>query len=157
MRRQILTVAALALAASGIAEARENRVLKCHVARARAAKSTGGPALIANVPRSMTPIDLNAVQMTDKRVVRKVVVEGLFARRTPTDTVEVVARLVNCTSQPLRLAARSSFMDQAQLPIETVSAWQAVFLQPYATGVYRETSTSNQNVANYLIELRDND
>ena len=36
------------------------------LAPARRAAPVAGPALVANVPKSMTPIDLNAVQFTDK-------------------------------------------------------------------------------------------
>ena len=153
--KQLAMVAALCVfvTPSSTGEARENRVLGCSVGKARAAQSSGGPALVANVPRAMTPIDLNAVQMTDKSVTRRVVVEGLFARRTETDTIEVTARFVNCTKKPLQIDARSSFLDADQFPSEPTSAWQRIFLPPLATGVYREQSMG-RNVANYLIELR---
>lgn len=153
--KQLTIVAALCvlIAPSSAGQARENRVIKCSVGKARAAQSTGGAALVANVPRAMTPIDLNAVQMTDKGVIRSVLVEGLFARRTETDTIEVTARLVNCSKKPLQIDVRSSFMGADQFPSEPTSAWQRVFLPPFATGVYREQSMS-RNVASYLIELR---
>ncbi len=133
--------------------ARENQVLKCKSSRARASGAYAGAALVANVPRAMTPIDLNAVQFTDKSLTRKTLVEALFARRTETDTVEVSARFVNCTGSPITIRARSSFMDDVQYPVEPVSAWQRVIIQPYAIGVYRETSMKRSEVKYYLIEI----
>ena len=64
----ITSMALLAVVGVGDAQARENRPLKCYTGRAHDAPSFGGPALVANVPRSMTPIDLNAVQMTDRKL-----------------------------------------------------------------------------------------
>lgn len=142
------------LLATASVESRENRVLKCKTSAARGAKSTGGPALVANIPRAMTPIDLNAVQMTDKALTRKVVVEGLWAQRTEADTLLITARLVNCTKKPLVVQARSNFMDAAQIPTEPVSAWKTIFLPPRATSVYQERSIGMGKVAAYLVELR---
>jgi len=148
------TSAAVAPVISGAElAARENRVVKCKTRKARKAPGYAGAALVANVPKSMTPIDLNAVQFTDKQLTKDMVIEGLFARRTQTDTVEVSARFVNCTKRPLTLRARSSFMDDVQYPVEPVSAWQRVIIQPYATGVYRETSMKRSEVKYYLIEI----
>jgi hypothetical protein len=133
--------------------ARENQVVKCKTSEARKSAQYAGAALVANVPRSMTSIDLNAVQFTDKALTREMVVEGLFARRTETDTVEVSARFVNCTGRQLIIRARSNFMDEVQYPVEPSSAWQRVIIQPYATGVYRERSMKRDEVKYYLIEI----
>ena len=73
MNKMGVAVAALAVFAIGdlasvapAAEARENRPLKCTTSRARAAPSLGGPALIANVPRSMaTQISVSIRKPTD--------------------------------------------------------------------------------------------
>jgi len=134
-------------------QASENRPLKCDIAEARSAAPTGGPALVANVPGAMTPIDLDAVLMDDKGVWKKVVVEGLYARRTPTNTVSVSARLVNCSKQPITIQARSSFLDAAQGPAEPASVWKVIHISPRSIGTYQESSLST-GVANYLIELR---
>lgn len=150
----LAAAAALSLAfPASDAAARENQVLKCKTGKARKAPPYAGAALVANVAKSMTPIDLNAVQFTDKALTRELVVEGLFARRTETDTVEVSARFVNCTGGPLIFRARSSFMDDVQYPVEPASAWQRVIIQPYATGVYRERSMKRDEVKYYLIEI----
>jgi hypothetical protein len=151
--KRALMVAALTGSLLAANAAAENNVVKCKTWQARRAAPVAGPALVANVPKSMTPIDLNAVQFTDKPLTRQVLVEGLFARRTETDTVEVTARFVNCTDKPLQVQARSSFMDLAQAPTEPVSAWTQVFIPPKGTGTYRERSMSRDEVQYYLIEL----
>lgn len=153
MKRAAWALALLALPAQPAA-ARENRVVTCSTWRAREAESPGGPALVANVPSSMTPIDLDAVQMTDRKLTRRMVVEGLFAQRTPANTLLVTARFVNCTDKPLVVEARSSFMDASQVPTEPNSVWRRVYLPPRATGVYQERSLATTKVAAYLIELR---
>lgn len=154
MNKLLLVAGLAALSTSVAAEARENRMLKCSITRARAAPGPGGPALVANVPGAMTPIDLNAVQMTDKEVRKSVVVEGLFARRTEVNTLEVIARFVNCTKQPLAVQARTSFIDNQQVPTEPTSVWKTFYLPARATGTYSERSIGGANVASYLIELR---
>lgn len=155
--------AALLLAAAGFAaallqpsagEARDNRPLKCNIGAARRAPSAGGPALVANVARAMTPVDLNAVQMNDKGIWKKVVVEGLFARRTEAETLEVMARLINCTKEPLVVQARSTFLDAGQYPTEPVSAWKTVHISPRSMATYEERSIGARKVDTYLIELR---
>lgn len=151
--RLIMAAAALAAIASP-AMASENRVLKCNIWAARHGEASSGPALVANVPRAMTPIDLNAVQFEDKKLAKRVIVEGLFAERTPTDTLHVMARVVNCKKYPITIQLRSSFMDQNQMPLEASSMWKSVYLSPFGTAVYEERSISGPKVANYLIELR---
>jgi len=151
--KRTLMLAALTGSLLAANAAAENNVVKCKTWQARRAAPVAGPALVANVPKSMTPIDLNAVQFTDKPLTRQVLVEGLFARRTETDTVEVTARFVNCTDKPLQVQARSSFMDVSQAPTEPVSAWTQVFIPPKGTGTYRERSMSRDEVQYYLIEL----
>lgn len=149
-------VIGLGLAATP-AHADENRVLKCKTGRARAGGKYNGPALVANVARSMTPIDLEAVQMTDKALTKNVIVEAMMAQRTETNTLQVMTRLVNCTKNPLQVEARSSFMDANQFPTEPVSAWKRVFLPALATGVYSESSIGRDKVASYFVELRSAD
>ncbi len=102
----------------------------------------------------MTPVDLNAVQMNDRGIWKKVIVQDLFARRTEADTLEVMARLVNCTKQPLVVQARSSFLDNGQFPTEAASAWKPVFISPLSMATYQERSIGARKVETYLIELR---
>jgi hypothetical protein len=148
---------AFVLAAAGLtapAHADENRLLKCKVGKARSQGRYNGPALVANVPKSMTPIDLEAVQMTDKAVTKSVIVEAMMARRTETNTLQVMTRLVNCTKDDIQVEARSSFMDVDQMPTEPVSVWKRVFLPALSTGVYTESSIGRDKVATYFVEVR---
>ncbi len=132
-------------------------VLSCDFKAQKKALRDPGPALIAEIPQTMTAIPLNAVQITDRRIAKKIIVQGLFARRTQTDTVEVVARLVNCTDYPQQLQLRSSFMDSSQLPVEPTSTWSRVFIPPRSTGTYSEKSISTFEVEYYLVEMVEGD
>ena len=153
--KKLLILGLIPLAfATNSGEARENRVLKCNISAARADGGSGGPALVANVPRSMTPITLNAVQMTDKSLRRKMVVEGLFALRNDSENIEVVARFVNCTNSDLVVQARASFMDKNQLPTEKTSVWRNVHVPARATGVFEERSIGGAKVEAFLVEIR---
>ena len=154
MRTILLTAFAAGALLASQAEARENRPVKCDIGDAKRSASTGGPALVANVPSAMTPIDLNAVQMTDKKLANRVVVEGVFARRTETNSVEVITRFVNCTKKVVELDARSSFMDADQVPTEDSTFWKKLILQPKATGVYRGLSIGRDEIKYYLVEVR---
>ena len=151
---RIFIAAAALIAIAGPALATENKVVQCRTYNARWAGPSGGPALVANVPSSMTPIDLNAVLFTNKKLDRQVIVEGLFAQRTPVGGLRVMARLVNCTDKTLTVQARSNFMDVNQLPTEAASQWKTLYLSPRATTVYEENSIGQASVGAYLIELR---
>lgn len=151
-----LVLALMAAVLAGTPAVAENRVVKCNTRAARAAPSNGGPALVANVPRSMTPIDLGAVQFTDKKLGKSVIVEELAVLRNPVNGLTVVARFVNCTKKPMVIQARSNFLDANQLPTEAASSWRTIFLSPLATGVYQENSIKTTQVAAFYVELRPN-
>ena len=150
-----MTVAIALLAASAPALA-ENRPLKCYTGRARSAPAGSGPALVANVPRSLTPIELSTVLFTDKKLGKSVIVEELAARRTEVNGLNVVARFVNCTKKPITIQARANFLDAMQLPTEASSAWRTIFISPLATAVYQENSIATTKVAAFFVELRPN-
>lgn len=148
----VLTV----LCAAGVVHAADTRV-KCDFAPLEKAQKTHqGPALMGSVSGSMSAISLNAIYVTDKAIRRKVLPQELFARRTPTGSVELIARLVNCTDYPMQIQGRSSFMDQTQIPTENPSAWQTVFIEPHGVATYREVSIGRADVAYYMIELQGN-
>jgi hypothetical protein len=102
---------------------------------------------------TISPIPLNAVLFTDKKVSENVAVQALFSERTDGDTVRVTARLVSCYDEPKMVRARVSFMRKNTAPAESPTAWQNVALTPRATGLYTETSISSKDVASYLIEI----
>ncbi|MBX9608529.1 MAG: hypothetical protein K2Y51_20085 [Gammaproteobacteria bacterium] len=112
-----------------------------------------GSALVATQYGSISPIPLDAVQFTDHALTRQVAAQSLHARRSPTNTVELSARFINCTDAPLVLGARTNFMDGSERAVEAPSAWKNVILQPRAMGDYRESSLSAE-VEHYVIELR---
>jgi hypothetical protein len=155
MRSPLALALMVALVAAAPAVA-ENRVLKCKTSAARGAPPSGGPALVANVPRSMTPIELSAVQFTDKKLGKTVIVEELAALRNQTNGLTVIARFVNCTKKPMVIQARSNFLDGNQLPTENASSWRTIFLSPLSTGVYQENSIATAKVAAFYVELRPN-
>jgi hypothetical protein len=158
---QRLLSTAFLLAAYGLAGCvapepeRAGRVVECKVPAA--SPSRAGAALVGqSYGIEMTPIPIDAVQFTDAGLWERVAVQHLSAKRSPTDTVQVTARLVNCTDTAQVVGMRTSFMDETQAPSEAASAWQVVHLRPRATALYSENSTSTK-VRHYLIEVRVND
>lgn len=139
------------LALAGCAS--EPVVVECKWPRPQAA---AGDALVSQAYGAMTPIPLNAVQFTSSSLARQVVVQELFARRTPTQTVQVTGRLVNCTDTPLVVASRLHFMDARQIPVEDVSAWQRIVLHPRAMTQWQALSAS-PDAESYVVELRAED
>jgi len=113
------------------------------------------PAMVPSVPASMTEMPLNSVNLTDWTITNKVMVQSTNARRTPTGTVEVWARLVNCTDYPLQVEGRTHFLDESQAPVEDVTAWHRVMLSPRSLGVYTEQSTNADDVRYYYMEVRE--
>lgn len=113
-----------------------------------------GPALVAREYGKNSPIPLNAVQFTSTSLKNALVVQMLTASRTETNSAQVYARVINCTDQPLKLGLRTSFLNGRQVPVEPVSAWKTVWVQPFTTGNYTENSIS-QDVGFYLVEVRD--
>jgi len=95
----------------------------------------------------------HGVYITDDTIRRKIMPQELFVRRTPAGSVEVMARIANCTDKPIQIEGRTSFMDEQKFPTEDASAWQTVFLQLRSMGTYREVSIGGANVAYYLIEV----
>lgn len=147
--------AAMILAALPRESAAKLPTFSCNFGAISSAKAPQTASLAALTRGSLTPIPLNSVQVIDKRILRKVLVQGLFARRTDADTVEVIARIANCTDYPLQLEGRTAFQDEAQIPSEPVSAWQRLYLAPKSLTVYRELSTGTSNVSTFLVELRE--
>ena len=155
---KIGVILAAALGVSSHSHAEDTRV-KCDFAKVeQAEKAMRGrePALIGSVQGAMTPVALDSVYVIDSAIRRKVMAQDLFARRTPSGSIELVARIVNCTDHPLQVQGRTSFMDSTKFPTENPSAWQTVFIEPRSFGTYREVSIGRDQVAYYLIELQGN-
>jgi hypothetical protein len=146
---------AVALTGAATADVKSKNMVKCDF---RPLKKLGlpGPALVEQVPGTMTPMPLNSVRITDKNIAKKILPQAVFSRRTQTGTVEVMARLVNCTDYPQEVLVRTSFMDINQMPAEPTSAWQRVFLQPRSQNVYSEKSMM-LDIGYFLIEVDEGD
>lgn len=150
--RAKLVVASMVLVTAGCATDVPDAMVECSVPRSRPAPK--GPAMVGHeYGMKMSPIPLDAVQFTEQRIANTVAVQALYASRTPTETVQVTARFVNCTEQPIAVRARTSFLRASQAPSEPISAWQTVYLSPKATGIYTESSIGRGDVTNYLVEL----
>lgn len=150
-RHSRLCLAALLVALGGCANEVRKPVVECSFPSQ--APPPPGTALVANQYGSISPIPLDAVQFTDRALTRQVAAQSLHARRSPTNTVEVSARFINCTDAPLVLGARTNFMDGTERAVEAPSAWKNVVMQPRAMGDYQESSLSTQ-VEHYVVELR---
>jgi hypothetical protein len=114
-----------------------------------------GPALVAPVAGALQPMPLDTVNVTDQGILRKVLVQSVAARRTETQTVQVAAKLVNCTDHALQVEGRTHFYDAGQAESEPVSAWQRLMLSPRTVTTYSERSTGTDQVTSYLVELRE--
>jgi hypothetical protein len=114
-----------------------------------------GPVLVPPQPGTMTPMPLNAVNITDTAITNKVMVQATNAKRLPGGQVEAFARVVNCTDYALQVEGRTHFLDAAQAPVEDATAWQRIYLSPRSMGHYKAMSTRTSAVETYLIELRE--
>ena len=85
----------------------------------------------------------------------KIAVEQQGARRTATGTLKVVVMVRNRTDYPQVLEARTSYFDSGFAPTEKPSAWTRVFLEPNGSAAYEESSMGAQNVAHYLVEVKE--
>jgi hypothetical protein len=111
------------------------QTLGCDFAPYMAARQIPELALVPVQPGTMTPIPLNSVSFSDSFTAESVLVQYTGAQRTPTGTVEVTTRMVNCTDWPLVVEGRTNFFDAGQRPVEPVSAWQKIHLPPRLSGI----------------------
>jgi hypothetical protein len=114
-------------------------------------------AVVGPLQNTLTPVPLNTVRIIDPRIANKILPQSVDARRTPTGTVEVRARLVNCTDFPQQIQARTLFLDSAKFDVEPPSVWRRVIIPPRSFGQYAEKSMSAERVANFTIEMREGD
>ena len=128
-------------------------MMKCDHDALLKASRRGGPAILSEAYNSLTAVPLNAVQIGDRDLFFKVIVKSLYAEATPTGNVKVTARVANCTNALLKFRARASFLGAGNAPVEPSSAWQTVFIEPSALGVYQVMSLSTSAVDSYYIEF----
>ncbi len=128
---------------------------RCDYRAVVAASPPPGPVLVSPVAGAMTPMPLNAVNVTDYAISNKVMVQATNARRLEGGDIEVFARVVNCTDYPLQIEARTHFLDAGQNDAEPVTAWSRLYLQAHSLASYDARSTAGASVDSYLIELRE--
>lgn len=113
------------------------------------------PAAIPGGDSPLQEMPLNSVSITDHKIINKVYVRSVNARRTPSGTVELYAQVINCTDHPLQAEARTQFYDAGQAPAEPVSAWKRLYLPPRTSNTYRELSLGTTNIHAYMVEMRE--
>lgn len=129
--------------------------IQCDFHPVKAQGLPAGPALVPLIPGSITPIALNAVNITDFAITNKIMVQATNAKRLETGNVEVFARIVNCTDYPLQVEARTHFLDARQVDAEPMTAWNRIYLPARTVGSYADRSTAGTAVESYLIDLRE--
>lgn len=149
-------LAALALSACSTPNTRPQALLKCDYKALKANAPTGGPALTSIAYGAVKDIPADAVLMSDANLYKRVMVQHLSTQKTPGGTVQVSARLANCTGESFSVLARTAFLDQGMAPAEPVSAWRTVYLPAGEMAVYQESSYSADRAAHYYIELAPN-
>jgi hypothetical protein len=117
-------------------------------------KASSGPAWVTlGYGTGAEPIPLNAVLFTNNQLAENVAVQSLTSSRTPGGTVQVTARLLNCSEQAVMVRARTAFLGRSGPPAEAVSAWQPVALPGKASTLYTESSLRGEGVESFLIEI----
>jgi hypothetical protein len=139
-----------AMAMAGCATTAPPMVVECSTAFAA---TRGGPAL-TGVPygTQMSPIPLDSVQFDSDETARRIAIQGIYASRTPGDTVAVEVRMVSCNAGMTTVRARTSFQRANGAPAEPASAWRVIVLPPRALTLYTELSTA-RDVHHYVVEL----
>lgn len=125
-------------------------VAECQGALAR---GVSGPALVGQpYGVQMTPLPMNSVQFDSAETASRIAIQAIHAERTPSNTVGLVARVLNCSDSSVSLRFRVSFLKAGGAPAEPISAWKVVHITPRATALYEEKSVAT-GVANYLVEI----
>ena len=113
------------------------------------------PMLVPRIPNVMTKMPLNHVNVTDVKILHKVLVQDVSAQRDEQNRIKVWTRLVNCTDYPLQVEGRTQFMTEMSSPAQPTTAWQRVYLPARTFGVYESQSVRGSEIHSYLVELRE--
>ena len=149
-----LCAAALSLVV-GCAQQRIEPLPICDITKQSVRSQVSGPIIVSAFPGAISDMPLNAVNISDTRIIHKVLVQATNAKRLETGGIQVWTRLVNCTDFPLQVEGRTHFLDEKQTEVEPVSAWQRVMLPARTFNIYSEKSTATKEAASYLIEIRE--
>jgi hypothetical protein len=115
----------------------------------------GYGVLVPAIPKTLHPISLSTVSITDTALLRRVLVQDVKAMRTESNRLNVYARIINCTDFPIILEARTQYLDSNQVISEPVTGWKRMHLPARTLGNYQETSISQPMPDSFLIELRE--
>ena len=120
-----------------------------NVSGSTSAQTDGGQAgFLAAVPA-------NSFNFIEGNLGNKIVVRNAALSLNASGTTKLDVGFANCTDFPLQIEARAHFMDGNGVPLEQASGWKRVYLQPRSFSQYFESSTSDQPVASYLVDVRE--
>ncbi len=115
----------------------------------------GYGVLVPAIARTLHPISLSTVSITDTALLRRIVVQDVKAMRSESGQLNVYARIVNCTDYPIILQARTQYLDGNQIISEPVTGWKRMHLPARTLGNYQESSILQPMPDSFLIELRE--
>lgn len=152
-----LLSAAMLVAVAGCATKQDLplRTTACNPAALGSGVVGANGVLAAQVPGSFSPIPLDQVQILDANLAQRLMVQAALAGRSPTQTMHVQARVVNCTSTPMQIEGRTHFISLSGATAEPISAWKRIYIPATGLGVYEENSLTTTQADRYLIELRE--
>jgi hypothetical protein len=103
----------------------------------------------------LAPVPANSFNYIEGNLGNKIVVRNAALSLNGSGTTRLDVGFANCTDFPLQIEARTQFMNDNGVPLENASGWKRVFLQPRSLSQYFESSTSDQPVASYLVDVRE--
>lgn len=103
----------------------------------------------------LAPIPANSFNFIEGSLGNKIVVRNAALSINASGTTRLDVGFANCTDFPLQIEVRAQFMNESGVPLEQASGWKRVFLQPRTLSQYFESSTSDQSVGSYLVDVRE--
>lgn len=94
---------------------------------------------------------VNSVTLLDPALRRTLTIETNTATRSATNTLGVLVTLRSRHDAPIRLVARTRFLDDRQQPLDETT-WRELFLDPRGLQTYSALSVRS-DAAYYLIEI----
>lgn len=153
----VLVSAALGLSlasACGTAPQTGMRTTSCNASALGNGAVPANGVLDAQIPGSFSPIPLDQIQILDPTLVPHVMVQSAGAGRSATQTLQLQARFVNCTNEPIAIEARTHFIAPSGASNEPISAWKRVDIPQRGLGVYAESSIGTTQADKFLVEVR---
>jgi len=108
----------------------------------------GAVSGVANIPP-------NAFNFIEGNLGNKVIARSAVLSSNESGTTRLDVVFANCTDFPLQIEARTQFIDASGIPVERVSGWKRLYLQPRTLSQYQESSTYDGLVNSYLVDVRE--